>query len=117
MIQNISNGAVLCDQTIVLSEKREKSKGLMFTRKKDAGFIFVFGKSQVLALHTFFMFYPIDVIWIDNRGRIVDSRENLKPFKLVIPDKESCHFIELPSGTLRRTMTKIGDYINIDLYI
>ena len=72
-----------------------KLRGLMFSKPKNL--IFVLNKESRInsAIHTFFVFFPIDVIWLDKNKKIVDQRKNVKPFSVAIPKKKSKYIIEL----------------------
>lgn len=59
----------------------------------------------------FFVFYPIDVIFLDSEMKIVEIKENFKPFTIYKPKKKARYVIELPKGTIARTKTIIGDII------
>ncbi len=70
-------------------------------------------------IHMLFMRFPIDVIWLDSRNRVVDLRNNVKPlnpfkpstWRLYRPKNPAKYVIEL--GTGRIGDTEIGDEIRI----
>lgn len=73
--------------------------GLMFSRKiKDRAVIFIFKKEQIVPLHMFFVFYPIDVLFVDKKRKIVEVKRNLKPFRFYTPKRTAKYVIELPTG-------------------
>lgn len=61
-------------------------------------------------IHTFFMFYPIDVIFVDENHRVVDCRVQVQPNRFYCPQKwEARYVIELGVGELGTT--EPGDYL------
>ncbi|MBS3097677.1 DUF192 domain-containing protein [Candidatus Woesearchaeota archaeon] len=90
-----------------------KSIGLMFSKKlDDKALIFVFKKENIVPLHMFFVFYPIDVLFLNKDKEVVELKESLKPFHLLTPKKGAKYVIELPSDLIRKTRTEVGDKIS-----
>lgn len=90
--------------------------GLMLRSKnsvKDKAWIFVFSRTGRLSLSitTHFMLFPIDIIFLDSKKKIIDVKENLKPWKCYVPKADSQYVIELEQGTVKKTKTKIGDIL------
>jgi len=64
------------------------------------------------SVHTFWMQFPIDLIYIDRSHRIKKLRSNVPPWRLSAC--LSAHSIlELPSGTILSTLTQVGDTLEI----
>ena len=65
------------------------------------------------SIHTFFMKFPIDVVYIDRRHRVRKVRENVPPWRL-----SACllahSVLELPAGTAEQTQTRPGDQLSLD---
>ena len=64
------------------------------------------------AVHTFGMQFPIDLVYLDRRGRVVKTRSDVRPGRL-----SAClaahSVVELPSGTIRNTLTMRGDSLEM----
>ncbi len=73
----------------------KKFRGLMFSKPKNL--IFVLDKETKFGaiVHMFFVFFPIDVYWLDKDKNIVDRRINLKPFSIAVPEKKAKYIVEL----------------------
>ncbi|MEW6041232.1 MAG: DUF192 domain-containing protein, partial [Elusimicrobiota bacterium] len=56
--------------------------GLMFKNEFPFDSAIYFPKT--IAIHTFFMNFSIDVIWINKYGRILALRKNLRPWRVAI---------------------------------
>ncbi len=115
-ITNKTNNSVLSKNKKVCQNIFCKARGLMFTRqKKDFGLIFIFPEEDRVntTATMFFMFYQIDILWLDKNKRIVDLKKNAKPFTIsIIPKKKAMYVIELPAGTIHKTKTKLNDRID-----
>jgi len=69
--------------------------GLMFSKRKNL--VFILNKESRLnaAVHMLFVFYPINVYWLDKNKKIVDFKKNLRPFKFAVPKKKAKYIIEI----------------------
>ena len=63
------------------------------------------------SVHTAFMRFTIDVVYIDKEGKVVKTAPNMRPFRVGGVFKPSCSVIELPKGTIEATRTAPGDEI------
>ena len=72
-----------------------KLRGLMFSKPKNL--IFVLNKESRInsTIHTFFVFFPIDIMWLDKNKKIIDYKKNVRPFSIVIPKKKAKYIVEL----------------------
>lgn len=59
----------------------EKLRGLndLDSMPRNAGMIYVFDRDGIYDISTTYMRFPIDVIWIDQYGIVVDVRNNVAP--------------------------------------
>ena len=110
-IKNLSRKKVLADSFRICDDIFSKALGLMFSRKQARALIFVFNDERKISLHMFFVFYPIDVIFLDKRKIVVDFKENFRPFSFYSSRRKSMYTVELPNGTIRKSKTEIGDKI------
>ena len=90
------------DKTIEISEVKEcngfnKIIGLMFTKKEKArALLFDFKKPVRIPIHSFFVFFPFLVIWLNNKNKIIEIRF-VKPFNCPIHSKENfSKILEIP---------------------
>jgi uncharacterized membrane protein (UPF0127 family) len=113
MIKNVSKNKLLAKKSVIRNSAISKAKGLMFSKKiKDKGLIFIFKKEKRHSLHMLFVFFPIDVLWLNKDRKVVDMKKNFMPFSLIAkPKQKASYIIELPQGTIKSTKTKIKDII------
>lgn len=109
-IKNLTKNKVISKNFEICKDLPSKSIGLMFSRKHKT-LIFRFNGEKVISLHMFFVFYPIDVLFLDKNKIVVDKKENFSPFTIYSSKKKAMYAIELLNGIIKRTKTKIGDKI------
>ncbi|MCZ8521581.1 MULTISPECIES: DUF192 domain-containing protein [Paenibacillus] len=89
----------------------QRLQGLMFSKELPAGTGLHIRPCR--SIHTFFMRYAIDVLYLDEALVIVGMQESLQPGRIgpLIPKAQSV--IELPAGSLGQTRTKNGQAVSI----
>ena len=113
MIKNLTKKNVLVRNTKIITSDLRKAMGLMFSRRlKDKALIMVFKYESIIPLHMFFVFYPIDVLFLNRNKIVVDIKENFRPFTLRNNAKPAMYVVELPQGTVKKTKTQVGDKIS-----
>jgi len=60
-------------------------------------------------VHTCFMRFSIDVIFLDKEGRAIKLQPELAPFKFTPIVGKSRAAMELPAGTIARSGTQLAD--------
>ena len=88
-----------------------KFSGLMLSKKQNIALIFKFNEEKIIRLHMLFVFYPIDVLFLNKNKIVVGKKENFKPFTFCKSKKKAMYAIELNQGIIKRTKTAIGDKI------
>jgi uncharacterized membrane protein (UPF0127 family) len=68
--------------------------------------------SPCQSIHTFFMRYPIDVLFLDDQGAVI-RQETVRPWRISGWLKKSRGVLELAAGTITRTQTQVGDRIEL----
>lgn len=61
------------------------------------------------AVHMFGMTYPLDVLFLDARGEVVEVVENLQPWRRSRRVRGARYALEVPAGTIDATSTCPGD--------
>lgn len=62
-------------------------------------------------IHTCFMRFPIDAVFLDSKGRVVRVVEGLPPFRFVPYVRGAAAVLELPAGAVRESRTVADDRI------
>lgn len=66
-------------------------------------------------VHTLAMRFPIDVVYLDRAGTVVHVEHNLQPWRFSPVRMQAASILELPSHTVARTGTALGDRIEIKM--
>lgn len=94
----------------------KRAKGLMFRKELKKALIFPMnGETKIgAAIHSIFVFFPFDVVWLDRNKKVVALR-TVGPFRLFeSPGTKASYLIELPAGSIVKAGVKLGDRINFD---
>ncbi len=91
-----------------LSSWLEKSEGLLGAKKPSP----IFFKTH-FGIHTFFMKFPIDVVILDSKGRVVTIKESLFPNQLFLWNPIHSGVLELPQGVVKKMKIKKNSVIQI----
>lgn len=62
-------------------------------------------------IHTYFMNYSIDVLYLDTNNIILAMDEHMKPGKLGKIHKNAVAVVELPAGRVKETSAEIGQTV------
>jgi hypothetical protein len=65
-------------------------------------------------IHTWFMRFPIDVLFVSDDGMIVRAIEALRPFRMAWGGRRASQTIELPVGTLARAGVRSGERVRME---
>jgi uncharacterized protein len=111
-VLNTTRNTVLGERIGVAETSLSRMVGLLGKHGLEAGTGLLIFPSQ--AVHTVAMKFPIDVLFVDKRWRVVGMRPEMVPYRVTgIHWKARC-VIELPSGQIAKTSTQIGDQLSID---
>ncbi len=108
LVTNSSRSTVLATRLEVADSGPKRNKGLL---GRDAlapgeGLWIVPCES----VHTFFMRFPIDLVYLDRKNTVRKVRSAVAPWRL-----SACFtahsILELPAGTIRATQTQAGDLL------
>ncbi|MDI6736579.1 MAG: DUF192 domain-containing protein [bacterium] len=98
----------------------ERFRGLMFL-KEPQPLVIEFPQSvgATAPIHTFFVNFPIDVIFLDPNFKVVDIMENIPPANVTklntcrfyAPQTLAKYVLELPQGTIQNTGVEMSDIV------
>ncbi len=90
-----------------------RMRGLMF-RQKPASLLFAFDWTDRHSIHSFFVAFPFDAIYLDERGAVADVFSSVPPFTpLLIPRAPARYLLELASGDAAKLGARTGDRLEI----
>lgn len=106
VVRNLTRKTQLADRLEVAGSGLKRSKGLLGRSGLAAGEGMWIVPCE--AIHTFFMQFPIDLVYIDRKHRVRKVRSCVRPWR--ISTCLSAHsVVELPAGTVQATQTERGD--------
>ena len=106
-IQNGRSGAVLGQNVQLADGWWRRAVGLLGqTELPEGGGLLLVPCASV---HTLGMRFPVDVAFLDGRGRILETKADLPPGRFAVGGKDVHATLELPVGTLAATDTRDGD--------
>ena len=109
IIKNSSKNSILSEKALLHTSIFQKAKGLMFSKQKDL--IFVEKKLKYIPLHMWFVFYPIDVLFLNENKQVIEIKENFRPFMFYNPLNKAKYVIELKQGAIQESKTTLGDLL------
>lgn len=65
------------------------------------------------SIHTWFMKFPIDVIFLDHQLKVKAVHQNVKPWRLVFSFSGAVSVIELSAGQLTNQVVEKGDLLDV----
>lgn len=102
-------------QVEIAETGEQRAQGLMFRRQlaADAGMLFLFGGSEVRAMWMKNTLIPLDMLFIDETGKIVRIEERTVPHseRAIVSGGPVSAVLELNAGTASRLMIKPGDRV------
>lgn len=108
---NLRNGKELSNNVIVADSLLKRMKGLLGRSEMLAGEALWI--KPCMSIHTFFMKFPIDVVFLNKRNRVVAVIKNLQPNRMTRLYFKAVSVLELPAGIIEATGTEVGDEIEI----
>lgn len=108
LVRNITRAAVLADAADLADTSAKRRTGLLkHTELKPGEALWILPCESV---HSFFMKFTIDVLYLDKTKKVRGMRHQMKPWRLsaCLPAHS---VLELPAGLLAETGTQKGDQL------
>jgi uncharacterized protein len=94
-IRNLTRKKTLAKDFKICNSLWSKAKGLMFCRKRSL--VMVFDRDELVPLHMLFVFFPIDVLYLDSSRKVLEIKKGFRPFTFHTPKKRARYVVEIPS--------------------
>ena len=111
-ISNRTKDTVLAEEAILAGSLFKRIKGLLGKKELKHGQALILKPCN--SIHTFFMSFPIDVLFMGKQNEVVKAISNIHPFRLSGVYFRASYVIELPAGTLQITRTEDGDHLQLE---
>jgi uncharacterized membrane protein (UPF0127 family) len=107
------NGVLLIQNLSVAQRFHERLLGLMGRAPLGPGR--ALHLSRCRAIHTCFMRFPLDAIFLDARGVVVRRMHLIRPWRLALGGRHAVSVIELEAGWLAPDAVAAGDQLTFSL--
>jgi uncharacterized protein len=111
-ITNSTRGQTLVARGKATTNRWERGKGLIGHAPLQPGEGLLIRPCS--SVHTFWMSFPIDVVYVDQSHRVVALAPNLVPNRIGPIARRAAYVIELPAGAIDQTGTEVGDQLAVD---
>jgi uncharacterized membrane protein (UPF0127 family) len=111
-LRNQRSGAVLAERVLTAFDSETRRTGLLKHATFPEGEALVIAPTS--AIHTFFMKFPIDVVFVGRDGRVLKLRSRVAPWRIAVGFGAHA-VVELPAGVLSRVDTIQGDILEVGL--
>ncbi len=112
-LANKTKKGIMIGKVKLAKTRAQRMRGLMFRKKADYALILCMPRESRLgaAIHMLFVFYPIDVLFLNSEKRVVDKVPGMKPFAPnYVPKRAAKYVVELPKGIGKKA--EIGDLLS-----
>jgi uncharacterized membrane protein (UPF0127 family) len=107
-VVNLTRGTVLADSIEVADRGNKRRTGLLGRDRLEAGGGLWIAPCE--AVHTFFMRFAIDLVYLDRKRRVRKVKHAVGPWRI-----SACltahSVLELPAGTALESQTRAGDTV------
>lgn len=109
---------VIAENVEVAESAFQKARGLMLRKTLPAGtaLLMFFGKPGKHGIWMPLMRFPIDIVFLDSRKRVVGLHSRARPisfrrrtWRVYYPERPARYAIELPAGEIKRKRIQPGD--------
>jgi uncharacterized membrane protein (UPF0127 family) len=100
------DSTVVCERCAVADRMLARMRGLLGHKDFPAGDGILLRPCP--SVHTLFMRFPIDVVFLDREGEVLKIVENLKPWRTA-GARRAHSALELPAGEAARVGVAVGD--------
>ena len=110
--RNVTRRTVLAERVAIAESLLARTRGLLGTRTLP--------RSEALLLrpcrqvHSFFMKYALDLVFVDRSGRVLLTRENFRTNRVSPLVVRAAAVLELAAGSLTDTPTEAGDVLSFE---
>jgi uncharacterized membrane protein (UPF0127 family) len=105
-----SDGRIVCDRCVVADSPLRRMRGLLGRKELPSGEGILLKPSG--SIHTFFMRFPIDVVFLDRDLRVLSVAAGVQPWK-VRAAKGAKAVLELTAGESARRKLVVGDMLSL----
>lgn len=110
-VANTTRNVILAERATVAANPWRRMVGLLGREHLSEGEGLILRPCS--SVHTCFMRFPIDVIFLDQQGRVVRLFPRMVPFRFSPLVFRAHSAVELPAGTIARSGTEVEDCVEM----
>ena len=110
-IINKTKNIILAEDAIIADSPFKRIKGLLGKKGLKPGNALILKPCN--SIHTFFMRFAIDVLFVNKDNRVIKAISRLNPFRLTYIYYHADFAVELTAGIISSTATCPGDLLSI----
>jgi uncharacterized protein len=105
-----TDGQVICERCVVADTAARRMRGLLGRRSLDSDEGILLRPAP--SIHTFFMRFPIDAVFLDRKLVVLKVAGDLRPWRTA-RCRQARAVLELPAGTAPRLALRRGDRLEL----
>jgi len=109
-LQNVRSGRTVASHIELALDSRSRRRGLLGRDTLDRGAALIIAPCS--SIHTLFMRFAIDVVFVARDGRVLKTYSTLVPWRIAL-SIGAFAVIELPAGTIAQADAKPGDTLQL----
>jgi uncharacterized membrane protein (UPF0127 family) len=102
----VENGRIVCERCVLADTALARMRGLLGRRELPSGEGILLRPAS--SVHTAFMRFPIDAVFLDRDGRVLKIASRLRPWKTAAGRRAKA-VLELPAGEAERRGIELGE--------
>ena len=108
VLTNERDGGRLASHIELAGDSKARRRGLLGRAGLPAGHVLIIAPCN--GIHTFFMRFPIDVVFTDRQGRILTIARSLRPWRIAL-SLRAFAALEFAGGSVERSGARRGDRV------
>jgi uncharacterized membrane protein (UPF0127 family) len=110
LVVNLTQGSVVCNHVEIADRARGRMRGLLGRDSLEAGAGMLLQPAP--SIHTAFMRFAIDAVFLDGTLRVKKVVENLKPWRVASAHR-AWAVLEMAAGEVGRLGIAVGDHLGV----
>lgn len=109
MVEILYRGKVLATNILIADDPVSRVIGLMFRKAPKGNGLLL---DPCNSIHTFFMRYPLDIVFLSSKNEVVKIIRGMKPWRMTFIYWKARKTLEVPAGKLP-TDLNVGDVLEV----
>ncbi|MEZ4819730.1 MAG: DUF192 domain-containing protein [Bdellovibrionota bacterium] len=107
------NNAVISDHVIQADTFGKRLKGLIGYKQLPPNHSILIKPCK--SIHTFFMRFPIDVLFLSDQNDVIAMYKALQPYRITATVRKACAVLETNAGVIITHQISLGDQLRFEI--